>query len=57
MYQDKAPVPEQEYLIPFGAAHILREGSDITLVATSSMVQVAQAAALHLAEQGGCLPK
>ena len=52
MYQDKAPVPEQEYLIPFGAAHILREGSDITLVATSSMVQVAQAAALHLAEQG-----
>ena len=52
MYQNKAPVPEQEYLIPFGAAHILREGSDITLVATSSMVQVAQAAALHLAEQG-----
>ena len=52
MYQDKAPVPEQEYLIPFGAAHILREGSVITLVATSSMVQVAQAAALHLAEQG-----
>lgn len=52
MYQDKAPVPEQEYLIPFGAAQILREGSDITLVATSSMVQVAQAAALHLAEQG-----
>ena len=52
MYQDKAPVPEQEYLIPFGAAHILREGSDITLVATSSMVQVAQAAADRLDEHG-----
>src|SRR5690606_13444343 len=38
MYQDKAPVPEEEYLIPFGKANVLREGRDITLVATSSMV-------------------
>ena len=52
MYQDKALVPEEEYLIPFGAAHILREGTDITLVATSSMVQVAQTAADRLDEHG-----
>jgi pyruvate/2-oxoglutarate/acetoin dehydrogenase E1 component len=52
MYQDKAPVPEEEYLIPFGVANILRQGSDITLVATSSMVQVAQKAAVIL-EAGG----
>ena len=45
MYQDKALVPEEEYLIPFGQANVLREGSDITLIATSSMVQVAQKAA------------
>lgn len=45
MYQDKAPVPEEEYLIPFGEAATLREGRDITLVATSSMVQVAKRAA------------
>ncbi len=51
MYQDKAPVPEDEYLIPFGEAHVLREGHDITLVATSSMVQVAQGAADLLAPQ------
>lgn len=45
MYQDKAPVPEEEYLIPFGQANIKREGTDITLIGTSSMVQVAEAAA------------
>lgn len=52
MYQDKAEVPEQEYLIPFGQAHVLRKGRDITLVATSSMVQVAQRAAETLAAEG-----
>ena len=52
MYQDKAPVPEEEYLIPFGKAEILREGSDVTLVGTSSMRQVCEAAADILAEEG-----
>lgn len=52
MYQDKAEVPEAEYLIPFGQANVLREGGDITLVATSSMVQVAQKAAATLAAEG-----
>ena len=45
MYQDKSEVPEEEYLIPFGQANIVREGVDITLVGTSSMVQVAEKAA------------
>jgi acetoin:2,6-dichlorophenolindophenol oxidoreductase subunit beta len=45
MYQLKGPVPEGEYTIPFGVASIKREGTDITIVATSSMVQVALAAA------------
>ncbi|WP_417808522.1 alpha-ketoacid dehydrogenase subunit beta [Thioclava sp.] len=52
MYNDKAPVPEEEYLIPFGQAAVLREGSDITLVGTSSMVQIALAAAETLAAEG-----
>ncbi len=52
MYQDKAPVPEDPYLIPLGEAHVLREGRDITLVATSSMVQVAADAADRLAGEG-----
>ncbi|MCT8974599.1 alpha-ketoacid dehydrogenase subunit beta [Microbaculum marinisediminis] len=52
MYNDKAPVPEEEYLIPFGEAAVLRQGRDITLVATSSMVQVAQKAAALLERDG-----
>jgi len=52
MYNDKAPVPEEEYLIPFGVAAIRRAGNDITLIATSSMVQVAEAAAELLAAEG-----
>ncbi len=51
MYQEKAQVPEEEYLIPFGIAGVLREGSDVTLIATSSMVQVASKAADILAAQ------
>lgn len=49
MYQLKGPVPEGDYTIPFGVADIKRSGSDITIVATSSMVQVALAAAEMLA--------
>jgi pyruvate/2-oxoglutarate/acetoin dehydrogenase E1 component len=48
----KGPVPEEEYTIPFGVADIKRAGTDITLVATSSMVQVVLAAAERLAETG-----
>ena len=39
----KGPVPEEDYVIPLGVADIKRAGRDITLVATSSMVQVALA--------------
>jgi pyruvate dehydrogenase E1 component beta subunit len=52
MYQDKAPVPEEEYLVPFGKAEILRRGRDITFIATSSMRQVAEKAAVTLAAEG-----
>ncbi len=45
MYQTKGPVPEGEYTIPLGVADIKRVGRDLTIVATSSMVYVALAAA------------
>ena len=51
-YQMKGNVPEEEYLIEFGQANLLREGSDVTLIGTSSMVQTCQAAADLLAEEG-----
>ncbi|MBT4499497.1 MAG: alpha-ketoacid dehydrogenase subunit beta [Gemmatimonadetes bacterium] len=52
MYTLKGIVPEEEYTIPFGQAEIMREGEDISLVATSSMVHVALEAAGELAEMG-----
>jgi acetoin:2,6-dichlorophenolindophenol oxidoreductase subunit beta len=48
----KGPVPTQEYSIPFGIADVKRVGTDITLVGTSSMVQVALGAAELLEEIG-----
>ncbi|MFI5275905.1 MAG: alpha-ketoacid dehydrogenase subunit beta [Ktedonobacterales bacterium] len=52
MYTLKGNVPEEEYTIPFGVADVKRVGEDITLVATSSMVQVALAAAEQLQSLG-----
>ena len=52
MYQLKGSVPERDYTIPLGVADTKRPGSDITLVATSSMVQVALAAAAQLEASG-----
>lgn len=49
MYQLKGQVPEGDYTIPFGVADIKRAGTDVTIVATSSMVQVALEAAEKLA--------
>ena len=52
MYRQSGVVPADDYTIPFGVADVVREGKDITLVATSSMVQVALNAAVELAKQG-----
>jgi len=45
-------VPEGEYTIPLGVASIKRAGDDVTIVATSSMVQASLAAAELLAAGG-----
>src|SRR5712664_1487952 len=52
MYKLKGHVPLEEYTIPLGVADIKRNGDDISLIATSSMVQVALEAAVLLAEIG-----
>ena len=51
-FQVKGPVPEEEYLIPFGVADIKRPGEDVTVIATSSMIRVAMAAAEELEREG-----
>jgi pyruvate dehydrogenase E1 component beta subunit len=52
MYKLKGPVPVGDYSIPFGVADVKRVGVDITIVATSSMVQVALGAAELLEKIG-----
>jgi len=52
MYKLKGPVPADEYTIPFGVADVKRAGRDVTIVATSSMVQVALGTA-HLLQEIG----
>jgi pyruvate/2-oxoglutarate/acetoin dehydrogenase E1 component len=52
MYKLKGPVPAEDYTIPLGVADVKRVGDDITLVATSSMVQVALGAANMLEKEG-----
>jgi pyruvate/2-oxoglutarate/acetoin dehydrogenase E1 component len=48
----KGPVPEEDYTIPLGVADVKRAGSDLTIVATSSMLYPALEAARQLAEIG-----
>jgi acetoin:2,6-dichlorophenolindophenol oxidoreductase subunit beta len=52
MFATKGPVPEEEYTVPLGVADVKREGEDLTIVATSSMVYVALEAAEHLEQEG-----
>lgn len=52
LYNAKCVVPEEEYLIPFGDARIVREGIDLTIVAMSRMVDLASKAAAALDLEG-----
>ena len=49
---DKGPVPDGEYVIPFGVADVKRAGTDVTIVATGWMVKKSLAAAEMLEKQG-----
>jgi len=52
LYSDRAEVPDEEYLIPFGKATVVRAGRHVTLVAIQRMVQMALKAAEQLAHEG-----
>ncbi|MGA9388603.1 MAG: alpha-ketoacid dehydrogenase subunit beta [Candidatus Bathyarchaeia archaeon] len=52
LYPVKGEVPEADYAIPFGVADVKREGSDVTIVATSYMVHKALGAAEMLEKEG-----
>ena len=44
-------VPEEAYAIPFGKANVLKEGSDVTIVSISQMVQKVMLAAHELEKE------
>jgi acetoin:2,6-dichlorophenolindophenol oxidoreductase subunit beta len=53
LYRRKGPVPRSpDYVVPFGQAAIRRHGNDLTVIATSMMVERALAAAEKLAAEG-----
>ena len=52
LYFNKGEVPDEEYLVPLGVADVKRQGTDVTIVATSWMVLHALAAADKLAADG-----
>lgn len=53
LYGIQGEVPEDpEFMIPFGKANILREGTDVSLIGYSRMTQVNLAAAEELAKDG-----
>jgi acetoin:2,6-dichlorophenolindophenol oxidoreductase subunit beta len=51
-YNQLYEIPEGEYTIPFGKANVLREGSDITVIATSNLALKAVKVADELAKEG-----
>jgi len=53
LFADKGDVPEGEHVVPLGQAAVVREGSDVTLVALAAMVPRALAAAERLAADHG----
>jgi len=52
MYGLKGEVPEEEYLLPIGKAHIAKAGSDVTLVSFGKMMLRAYDAVAELEKDG-----
>lgn len=52
LYATKGPIPDEEYLIPFGQADVKRAGKDVTIISFSYMILKALKAAQRLAEEG-----
>ena len=52
LFEVRGPVPEADEAIPFGLADIKRTGKDVTVIATSYMVQRSLSVADRLAQEG-----
>lgn len=52
LYGTKAEVPDDEYFVPFGQARVVRQGSDVTMVAISGTIPEALTAAEEAEKEG-----
>ncbi len=52
MYGLKGEVPEEEYILPLGKAHIVQEGNDVTIVSFGKMMRVVEQAVESLESEG-----
>ncbi len=52
LYQTRGEVPEGEHLVPIGKSKVQREGTDVSIVTYSKMLQVSLRAAEQLAAEG-----
>lgn len=52
LYRTKGAVPEERYRVPLSTTAVVREGRDLSVIATSIMVQRALEAAAQLEEEG-----
>ncbi len=53
LYQTRGEVPEGDYTVPIGKSTVQREGSDITIVTYSKMLEVSMKAADQLSKDAG----
>lgn len=52
LYQTRGEVPDGEHLVPLGKSTVQREGSDVTIVTYSKMLEVSMKAADQLSKAG-----
>jgi len=52
LYQTKGEVPEGDYVEPIGVSKVQRQGSDVTIITYSKMLQLSLQAAEQLAQEG-----
>ena len=49
---NRSPYPGADYMVPFGKARVVREGSDVSIITYGAVVHRAEVAAAEFARQG-----
>ncbi len=52
LYSARAPVPDGDHLVPIGKALVVRNGSDLTIVATAKLLSASLEAAAEISTRG-----